>query len=52
MNFLEVLKKVQRSLYFITAHGTEKIWSYIAGGLEIKVINTENCPLGPNHASL
>ncbi len=31
-------KCVQRSLYFKTTHGTQKMWSYIAGGLKIKVI--------------
>ncbi len=30
--------QLQRSLYFKTTHGTKKIWSYIAGGLKIKVI--------------
>ena len=30
--------EVQWSLYFKTTHGTKKIWSYIAGGLKIKVI--------------
>ena len=29
---------VQWSLYFKTAHETKKMWSYIAGGLKIKVI--------------
>ncbi len=32
------LVKVQWSLYFKTTHGTKKTWSYIAGGLKIKVI--------------
>ncbi len=27
----------QWSLYFKTTHGTKKMWSYIAGGLKIKV---------------
>ncbi len=35
-----------------TTHGTKKMWSYIAGGLKIKVINTEKCPLGPNQVVL
>ncbi len=30
--------QVQQSLYFMTTHGTKNMWSYIAGGLEIKVI--------------
>ena len=29
---------VQWSLYFKTTHGTQKMWSRIAGGLKIKVI--------------
>ncbi len=29
---------VERSLYFKTTHGTKKMWSYVAGGLKIKVI--------------
>ncbi len=29
---------VQWSLYFKTTHGTKKMWSYIPGGLKIKVI--------------
>ncbi len=29
---------IQWSLYFKTTHGTKKRWSYIAGGLKIKVI--------------
>ncbi len=29
---------IQRSLYFKITHGTKKMWSYIAGGLKIKVI--------------
>ncbi len=29
---------LQWSLYFKTTHGTKKMWSYIAGGLKIKVI--------------
>ncbi len=29
---------VQWSLYLKTTHGTKKMWSYIAGGLKIKVI--------------
>ena len=29
---------VQWSLYFKTTHGTKKMWSYIEGGLKIKVI--------------
>ncbi len=29
---------IQGSLYFKTTHGTKKMWSYIAGGLKIKVI--------------
>ncbi len=29
---------VQWSLYFKTTHGTKKMWSYIAGGLKIKVM--------------
>ncbi len=29
---------VQWSLYFKTAHGAKKMWSYIAGGLKIKVL--------------
>ncbi len=29
---------VQWSLYSRTTHGTKKMWSYIAGGLKIKVI--------------
>ncbi len=29
---------IQWSLYFKTTHGTKKMWSYIAGGLKIKVI--------------
>ncbi len=28
---------IQWSLYFKTTHGTKKMWSYIAGGLKIKV---------------
>ncbi len=31
-------KYIQWSLYFKTANGTKKMWSYIAGGLKIKVI--------------
>ncbi len=30
--------RIQWSLYFKTTHGTKKRWSYIAGGLNIKVI--------------
>ncbi len=30
--------RLQWSLYFKTTHGTKKMWSYIAGGLKIKVI--------------
>ncbi len=29
---------IQRSLYFKTTHETKKLWSYVAGGLKIKVI--------------
>ncbi len=29
---------VQWSLYIKITHGTKKMWSYIAGGLKIKVI--------------
>ncbi len=29
---------VQWSLYFKTTDGTKKMWSYIVGGLQIKVI--------------
>ncbi len=29
---------IQWSLYFKTTHVTKKMWSYIAGGLKIKVI--------------
>ena len=29
---------IQWSLYFKTTHGNKKMWSYIAGGLKIKVI--------------
>ncbi len=29
---------MQWSLYFKTTHGIKKMWSYIAGGLKIKVI--------------
>ncbi len=35
---LYTLQLIQWSLYFKTTHGTKKIWSYIAGGLKIKVI--------------
>ncbi len=37
--------KIQRSLYFNTTHGTKKMWSYIAGGLKIKVILTQKIAL-------
>ncbi len=30
--------EIQWSLYFKTTHWTKKMWSYIAGGLKIKVI--------------
>ncbi len=30
--------EIQRFLYFKTTHGTNKLWSYIAGGPKIKVI--------------
>ncbi len=33
-----ILSPVQWSLYFKTTHGTKKMWSYIAGGLKIKII--------------
>ena len=29
---------IQWSLYFKPTHGTKKMWSYTAGGLELKVI--------------
>ncbi len=29
---------IQWSLYYKTTHETKKMWSYIAGGLKIKVI--------------
>ncbi len=29
---------LQWSLYFKTTHGTKKMWSYVAGGVKIKVI--------------
>ncbi len=32
------MQHVQWSLFFKTTHGTKKMWSYIAGGLKIKVI--------------
>ncbi len=31
-------KYIQWSLYFKTTHGTKKMWSYIAGGLKVKVL--------------
>ncbi len=31
-------RDVQWSLYFKTTHGTKKMWSYIVGGFNIKVI--------------
>ncbi len=36
LRFIEA--HLQWSLYFKTTHGTKKMWSYIAGGLKIKVI--------------
>ncbi len=36
--FIAILLTVQWSLYFKTTHVTKKMWSYIAGGLKIKVI--------------
>ncbi len=32
---------IQWSLYFKTTHGTKKMWSYITGGLKIKVYVTQ-----------
>ncbi len=32
-------KWIQWFIYFKTTHGTKKMWSYIAGGLKIKVIH-------------
>ncbi len=39
--YLKSLRKLVHTvytLYFKTTHGTKKMWSYIAGGLKIKVI--------------
>ncbi len=32
------ISSIQWSLYFKTTHGTKQMWSYITGGLKIKVI--------------
>ncbi len=36
--YILLYSNTQRSFYFKTTHGTKKMWSYIAGGLIIKVI--------------
>ncbi len=33
-------------------HGTKKMWSYIAGGLEIKVIQHRKLPFGTKSSGL
>ncbi len=43
---------VQWSLYFKTTHGTKKMWSYIAGGLKIKVIWQRILPFGTKSSGL
>ncbi len=43
---------IQRLLYFKTTHGTKKMWSYIAGGLKIKVIQHRKWPFGTKSSGL
>ena len=37
---------------FKSFHGSKKMWSYIAGGLKIKVICPTDGSLGPNQVGL
>ncbi len=39
-------------MYFKTTHGTKKMWSYIAGGLKIKVIQHRKLTFGTKLSSL
>ncbi len=43
---------VQWSLFFKTTHGTKKMWSYIAGGLKIKVMEHIILPFGTKSSGL
>ncbi len=43
---------MQWSLYFKTTHVTKKMWSYIAGGLKIKVIKHKKLPFGTKSSGL
>ncbi len=47
-----ITMSIQWSLYFKTTHGTKKMWSYIAGGLKIKVIYHRKLTLGTKSNSL
>ncbi len=38
--------------HFKTTHGTKKMWSYIAGGLKIKVIWHRKLPFGTKSSDL
>ncbi len=38
--------EIQWSLYFKITHGTKKMWSYITGGLKLKVIGASRPPTG------
>ncbi len=44
--------QVQCFLCFKTTHGTKKMWSYIAGGLKIKVISHRKLPSGTKSSGL
>ena len=44
--------EIQWSLYFKTTHESKKMWSYIAGGLKIKVIQHRKLPFGTKSSGL